>query len=99
MCVRFAVLEFQDKFHDTISQLLHTFPLDHRTSDGSLFWSGPKRPPAPIRFNPADPLHIEFVTAAANLYAANLGASQFQDREAISKSPLLSRLPNFSPRR
>jgi ubiquitin-activating enzyme E1 len=85
MCARFAVLEFQDKFHDSIAQLLHTFPLDHKTSEGTPFWSGPKRPPAAIAFDSNDDLHMEFVLAAANLYAAALGVPQCRDKEQARK--------------
>lgn len=98
MCVRFGVLEFQDKFHDAIAQLMHTFPSDHRMSDGSLFWSGPKRPPAPIRFDAADTLHLDFVLAAANLYAANLGLAECRDREAVAKMAATVELTAFQPK-
>jgi len=83
ICVRMAVNELQDKFYDSISQLLHTFPVDHKTSEGTLFWSGPKRAPQAIKFDAADPLHLEFVAAAANLYAANLGIPPNRDLESI----------------
>lgn len=83
LCVRFAVMEFLDKFHDSIAQLLHTFPLDHRTGENAAFWSGPKRPPAPIRFSADEDLHLDFVIAAANLYAGALGAPQCRDREKV----------------
>merc|ERR1719329_462596 len=83
MCTQLAVNEFQDKFHDSICQLLHTFPVDHKTSEGNLFWSGPKRPPSAIKFDPSDALHLGFVAAAANLYAANLGLPAVRDLEQI----------------
>mmetsp|Transcript_75622 Transcript_75622/g.175329 ORF Transcript_75622/g.175329 Transcript_75622/m.175329 type:complete len:1032 (-) Transcript_75622:152-3247(-) len=98
MCAQFAVLEFQDKFHDAIAQLLHTFPLEHRMSDGTLFWSGPKRPPQPIMFTHTDPLHLDYVVAAANLYAANLGMAQCRDREAIARMTAAVRLGTFQPK-
>jgi len=85
MCARFAVLEFQDKFHDSIAQLMHTFPIDHKTSEGTLFWSGPKRPPAAIKFDASDELHLEFVMAAANLYAAALGVPACHEKERVRK--------------
>merc|ERR1719161_2978971 len=85
-CVDFAVLEFQDKYHDQVAQLLHTFPLDHVTSEGTLFWSGPKRPPAAIKFDPEDPLHLDFVVAAS------------RDREAIKKMANDVRPPEFRPK-
>mmetsp|Transcript_140086 Transcript_140086/g.349111 ORF Transcript_140086/g.349111 Transcript_140086/m.349111 type:complete len:1038 (+) Transcript_140086:74-3187(+) len=98
MCVKFGVLEFQDKFHDSIAQLLHTFPLDHKTSEGALFWSGPKRPPAPIKFDPADTAHLDFVVAAANLYAANLGIPPCRDRAEIAKAASAVEIVTFTPK-
>jgi ubiquitin-activating enzyme E1 len=37
------------------------------------FWSGPKRAPSPLKFNPDDRTHMDFIIAAANLRAANFG--------------------------
>jgi len=96
--VTFAVMEFIDKFRDGISQLIHTFPLDHVTSDGIPFWSGPKRAPAPVTFDVNDPLHLEFVVAAANLYAANSGIPQCRDREKIKQLAAAVKYPDFRPK-
>lgn len=85
MCVEFAVWEFQEKFYESISQLLHTFPLEHVTSEGAPFWSGPKRAPSAIKFDASDSLHLDFVLAAANLYAANLGIPACRDRDLVAK--------------
>jgi ubiquitin-activating enzyme E1 len=41
MCVEFAVVEFQGNFYESICQLLHTFPADHRTSEGTFFLERP----------------------------------------------------------
>ncbi len=51
-CISWARLQFEDKFHNEIAQLLHSLPKDHVTSEGQLFWSGPKRAPDPLIFNP-----------------------------------------------
>jgi len=98
MCTRLAVQEFQDKFHDSIEQLLHTFPVDHKTSEGTLFWSGPKRPPTAIKFDAADSLHLEFVAAAANLYAANLNLPPVRDLEQIKGYALKVEVQAFKPK-
>jgi len=98
MCVKFGVLEFQDKFHDSIAQLLHTFPLDHRTSEGTNFWSGPKRAPTPIKFDVTDVVHLDFVMGAANLYAANLGIPQCRDRDAVARMAAGVPLAAFTPK-
>lgn len=84
-CVKLAVLEFQDKYCDSIAQLLSTFPADHTTSEGTPFWSGPKRAPRAIRFDASDPLHLEFVLAAANLYAFNIGLAPCTDVDQIKR--------------
>jgi len=72
-CVTFARLRFQESFHNSILQLLHNFPVDQVTSTGQPFWSGSKRPPTPLVFDVSDPLHLQYVKAAANLRAMNYG--------------------------
>lgn len=100
VCVRFAMLEFQDKFDHSIAQLLHTFPLDHKTGEGAVFWSGPKRPPAPIAFDAAEELHLDFVMSAGNLYAAVLGVAPCPDREKVRgmASKVQTTLSGFKPK-
>jgi ubiquitin-activating enzyme E1 len=98
MCTQLAVHEFQDKFDDSITQLLHTFPADHKTSEGTPFWSGPKRAPSPIKFNAADEMHLEFVAAAANLYAANLGLPPCRDLDQIRRYATTVEVKEFRPK-
>ncbi|XP_055389044.1 ubiquitin-like modifier-activating enzyme 1, partial [Condylostylus longicornis] len=83
ICVSKAVALFVNYFDHQIAQLLHTFPLDHLTSGGLPFWSGPKRPPQRLQFNPNDAMHLEFVAAAANLMAYNLGIQQERSKQRI----------------
>uniref|UniRef100_A0AAQ5YXB7 E1 ubiquitin-activating enzyme n=1 Tax=Amphiprion ocellaris TaxID=80972 RepID=A0AAQ5YXB7_AMPOC len=45
-CVTIARLKFEKYFKRKALQLLHSFPLDTRLKDGSLFWQSPKRPPS-----------------------------------------------------
>ena len=78
-CVEVAREYFDGYFTNQILNLLHIFPHDHKDSSGHLFWSGPKRAPNPVYFNPNDPLHVHFVTACANLIAFNLGIHQSKD--------------------
>lgn len=98
LCVKFAVLEFQDKFHDSIAQLLHTFPVDHTTSEGALFWSGPKRAPTPIKFDPKDELHISYVASAANVHAAITGVPQCRDLAQIATLAARVEVTDFQPK-
>ena len=50
---------------------------------GQPFWSGPKRCPKVLNFDPVTELHLDFVVAAANLLAAVHGIEGSRDREAI----------------
>ena len=45
---------FEDIHRNQILSLLNAFPLDHKTENGGLFWSGPKRPPTALVFDPND---------------------------------------------
>ncbi|XP_077158990.1 ubiquitin-like modifier-activating enzyme 6 [Paroedura picta] len=68
-CVELARLKFEKYFNHKALQLLHSFPLDTRLKDGSLFWQSPKRPPFPIRFEFGDTLHYSFIVSTAKLFA------------------------------
>lgn len=68
-CVVWARNIFEDLFANKVKQLIHSFPLDSVTSSGVPFWSGTKRPPSPLQFDPRDPLHMEFIQAVANIRA------------------------------
>jgi len=69
-CLRDATLKFETYFVNKTKQLLHNFPLDHKTDDkGTLFWSSPKRPPTELKFDWEDPTHRLFVLSLASLIA------------------------------
>jgi ubiquitin-activating enzyme E1 len=70
-CIRWARIQFEKQYNNAIQQLLYNFPKDSKTSSGQPFWSGPKRAPDPIRFDPNDETHLGFVVAGANLRAFN----------------------------
>lgn len=84
-CVKWARLHFQEQFSNQIVQLLFNFPPDQVTTTGQPFWSGPKRCPAPITFDVNEPLHLDYVWAAANLKAEVYGLPQVRDRSKIAE--------------
>ncbi|KFG62766.1 ubiquitin-activating enzyme E1 family protein, partial [Toxoplasma gondii RUB] len=98
-CVEKAVFLFQDLFFNQISQLLYSFPLDHRTSEGTLFWAPPKRPPTPISFDANDPASLDFVVAASNLFAFNFGLPAVRDVSKIQAIAARVAIPQFTPKR
>ena len=72
-CIVWARHQFEREYNNAIRQLLYNFPKDSTTASGAPFWSGPKRPPDPLKFDAANPTHLGFIIAAANLHAFNYG--------------------------
>lgn len=83
-CVSLARDIFQEIFYNNIAQLVYNFPPDHKTEAGTLFWSGPKRLPAAINYDPADPTHVDFVYAAANLFAYIFNLPVIKDKKFVA---------------
>ena len=97
-CVVWARYQFDTHYSNTIQQLLYNFPKDATTSTGQPFWSGPKRAPDALKFDPNNPTHMTFIISAANLHAYNYGI----DPKAFAKEDYLRVLndmiiPDFKP--
>jgi len=97
-CVVWARLKFEELFQNTVAQLLYNFPLDMMTSSGNPFWSGPKRPPQVLQFSSEDPLHMDFVVAAANLRAFNYGLKECHDMAFFKRVADSVMVPEFVPK-
>ncbi|XP_024145280.1 ubiquitin-like modifier-activating enzyme 6 [Oryzias melastigma] len=99
-CVIIARLKFEKYFKRKALQLLHSFPLDTRLKDGSLFWQSPKRPPTPTEFDLKDPLHFTFIVSAARLFAEiyNIPFSEKDlSEDAVSKILSDVEIPEYRP--
>lgn len=72
-CVRSAFDLFFLLFYVQINKLLRSFPADHMTEQGILFWSAPKRPPVAIEFDINNEMHNLFIYSAAKLYKNAFG--------------------------
>jgi len=79
--------------------------LDMKNKDGTLFWSGAKRPPVPIKFDAQDPLHLDFVRYCAALWAkvwglqpAHCDPRSEEDNEYIRKVCAGVEIPVFRPK-
>ncbi|EGD74109.1 hypothetical protein PTSG_06119 [Salpingoeca rosetta] len=74
-CVSLAWRDFHAFSRDVILDLIATFPAGAKTKSGEPFWSGARARachkifPEVLEFDPQNPLHKEFLIAAANLYA------------------------------
>ncbi|KAI8607937.1 hypothetical protein BC830DRAFT_1072563, partial [Chytriomyces sp. MP71] len=97
-CVSWARFKFQDYYFNQISQLLFNFPTDAVTSTGTPFWSGPKRAPSAIAFDVENPVHLDFIIAAANLYAFNFGLKGERDRKYFVTVLAGITVPPFAPK-
>ncbi|VDN83601.1 unnamed protein product [Brugia pahangi] len=80
-CIKWARMNFQEYFHNMIAQLLHMFPPDQVTEQGIKFWSGSKRCPHVLDFNPDEPEHFNFVWAASILRAHQYGITPIIDKK------------------
>ncbi|XP_059047630.1 ubiquitin-like modifier-activating enzyme 1 [Achroia grisella] len=97
-CVTWGRLHWEAQYSNQIKQLLYNFPPDQLTTSGAPFWSGPKRCPAPLEFDPTDELHVDYVVAAANLRATVYGLPNCVDREYIARIATSVQVPEFSPK-
>ncbi|VDM27078.1 unnamed protein product [Toxocara canis] len=82
-CIRWSRLLFQENYHNAIAQLLHTFPPDQMTSQGVKFWSGSKRCPHVLEFDPNKDEHFNFVYAASILRAQQYNIEPILDKKKI----------------
>ncbi|KAG8325121.1 E1 ubiquitin-activating protein [Homalodisca vitripennis] len=97
-CVNWARNHWQEQYSNQIRQLLFNFPPDQLTASGQPFWSGPKRCPKPLKFSVEDPLHLDYVFAAANLKAEVYGIPQNRNREAVAQMVQNVDVPEFTPK-
>ncbi|KAL3665956.1 hypothetical protein V7S43_008755 [Phytophthora oleae] len=83
-CVTLAFELMTSSFRDRILQLVHNFPEDHLTNSGEKFWSGAKRfPQAVDKFDPQNPLHLNFVRATANILAVCYGIQPAPEQKLV----------------
>ncbi|KOS23108.1 Ubiquitin-activating enzyme E1 1 [Escovopsis weberi] len=97
-CITWARMLFETEFANKIQQLLFNFPKDSTTSGGTPFWSGPKRAPDPLKFDPNNATHFGFIVAAANLHAFNFNIKTPGNDRSIYLHELENVIiPEFSP--
>ncbi|KAI8840064.1 hypothetical protein BJ741DRAFT_597827 [Chytriomyces cf. hyalinus JEL632] len=97
-CIAWARFKFQDYYYNQIAQLLYNFPVDAVTSTGTPFWSGPKRAPTAVVFSAEEPLHLEYIISAANLYAFIFGLKGERDKKYFQTVLAGISVPEFTPK-
>ncbi|KAI1412188.1 hypothetical protein F5Y13DRAFT_163842 [Hypoxylon sp. FL1857] len=97
-CIIWARMLFEKQYNNAIQQLLYNFPKDSVSSSGTPFWSGPKRAPDPLKFDPKNPTHFDFIVAAANLHAFNYNINTKGVNKSLYEKVLDNMIvPDFSP--
>ncbi len=89
---------FNDVHTEQIAQLLYCFPKDHKTEQGQLFWSGPKRCPLVINYTSSDSIHLEYVQGAANVFAFIFGIPQEWDNKKVAEIADNIHIEPFKPK-
>ena len=97
-CINFAFKNFVDKFDHNIRQLLFNFPADYMNSDGSKFWTGSKRVPAPITYNANEALCFQYVATFSTLVGQALNIPT-KDFDYIRKYSAALKVPVFAPKK
>jgi ubiquitin-activating enzyme E1 len=97
-CIIWSRKHFEDLFLATPCQLLHNFPKDQKTQSGQPFWSGHKRAPELLQFNPNDDAHMAFIIAASNLRAYNYGITGTRDTSVFYNALKTITVPKWAPK-
>lgn len=96
-CIIWARHQFEKNYNHAIAQLLYNFPKDSTTGSGQPFWSGPKRAPDSLKFDPSNETHFTYVEAAAILHAFNYGITPNASREHYVDVLNDMIVPDFQP--
>lgn len=98
-CVYWARHRFEKDFNHQIQQLLHNFPKDSTNQEGIAFWSGHKRCPRPLRFDPTDEVIATYIYSCANLFADIFGLSH-KDRSREEAAAIANGMdvPEYVPK-
>ena len=93
-CIKWARNKFQNDYHNSIRDLLESFPPDNKDEDGQPFWTSLKKCPQPLEFNYENEEHINYILSLANLRAEVFNISASRDRLKIIE---LVKLVNIEP--
>ena len=99
--IEFAVKKYTDNFDWRIQQLLYNFPPDYKNEEGKPFWSGSKKLPHNIPYDPNNDLCFLFVKRYAIIISRALGLNVKKEQltdEYIKKVSSEIKIPKFEPK-
>jgi len=88
-CSEVAFKRFHAQYRDRINKLVECFPKDARVTDKDTgedvgpFWSGARRFPSSLKFDPADEVASEYIYHAAMLVAFSFGLEEVSKEKII----------------
>ncbi|CAG2101143.1 unnamed protein product [Medioppia subpectinata] len=94
-CLRVSRMTFEKFFNQKPKQLLFVLPSNHKSEDGSDFWSD-KRIPHPIVFDITNDSHKTFLTSCAQLIA-RVNGIQITDNTVVCEAINSLEIPEFVP--
>ena len=97
MC-EYAVKIYTENFDHKIRQLLNTYPPDCKASNGKDFWSGSRKLPHPIQFDPNNELCLNYIIKFIQILSHSLGIKLSQEQlssENIKKICSSIKIPEF----
>lgn len=97
-CVAWARCRWETLYNNDIRQLLHCLPADKVNDNGLPFWSGSKRCPHPLTFDPSCAMHMDYVVAAANLCGQIFRVKGTTDRASVRNVLQDVHVPPFTPK-
>ncbi|RSH82231.1 hypothetical protein EHS25_005941 [Saitozyma podzolica] len=95
---KYLVKERPMSFEECVMWARLQFENDYVNSNGTPFWSGPKRAPDALKFSLDDELDMEYLVAAANLHAYNYGIKGTRDLAVFRKVIESMEIPEFTPK-
>ena len=70
--INFVLTIFTINFNHKIRNLLDNFPSDHFNNDGTAFWSGQKRCPHILNFDPNEEICVDFLISVVKIILKSL---------------------------
>jgi ubiquitin-activating enzyme E1 len=97
-CINNGIKKFTEFFDHKICKLIDEYPENHLNKDGSKFWSGSKRFPHSIKYNPDNELSFTFVKTYSVILARTLGISIINNDEYIKSVSKKFDIPKYIPK-
>ena len=96
-CIEIAFNEYFKTFNNNIIQILADNPPYAINEDGSKFWSGNKRIPIPLPFDPENKLFILYIKKYSEILTYSLSININNDDEYNKKKIISFKIDKFIP--